>query len=382
MITKLLNTPEDEYHDFKQKWHSDNSELVRDILNFVNTIHHEDCYIIFGVSDNGDIIGLEEDSNRKNTETLSDLLHKLYLSTNTQISVKVESISIKNKEIDILTIFNTDLVPVYLTRDYKPKGGKGLSSGLIYSRTGAINTPRNESTSFEIINSLFKKHNKLDTSIQEQYKKVLTNVKNWSYIENEEGSFFIYNINPDFYMRFYKDSQNRYQVEAYSLSQIDYKIGWYMLELRYRNLIIDERLLNFLDGGRALVPSPNLSSISIDLQDASYYYLYKNSLDYLLLEFLSTVFPVNDRYSIRKFKESIVILDNEEEKDELHSKLNSIMTSNQIEDYILPSDDEIEKWHKRLIRKFPKISVDEVNYMLKQTKTTQLLNDINLGITF
>lgn len=53
MITKLLNTPEDEYHDFKQKWHSDNSELVRDILNFVNTIHHEDCYIIFGVSDNG-----------------------------------------------------------------------------------------------------------------------------------------------------------------------------------------------------------------------------------------------------------------------------------------------------------------------------------------
>ena len=354
MITKLLNTPEDEYHDFKQKWHSDNSELVRDILNFVNTIHHEDCYIIFGVSDNGDIIGLEEDSNRKNTETLSDLLHKLYLSTNTQISVKVESISIKNKEIDILTIFNTDLVPVYLTRDYKPKGGKGLSSGLIYSRTGAINTPRNESTSFEIINSLFKKHNKLDTSIQEQYKKVLTNVKNWSYIENEEGSFFIYNINPDFYMRFYKDSQNRYQVEAYSLSQIDYKIGWYMLELRYRNLIIDERLLNFLDGGRALVPSPNLSSISIDLQDASYYYLYKNSLDYLLLEFLSTVFPVNDRYSIRKFKESIVILDNEEEKDELHSKLNSIMTSNQIEDYILPSDDEIEKWHKRLIRKFQK----------------------------
>ncbi|MGV3322538.1 hypothetical protein [Streptococcus hyovaginalis] len=183
-------------------------------------------------------------------------------------------------------------------------------------------------------------------------------------------------------MRFYKDSQNRYQVEAYSLSQMDYKIGWYMLELRYRNLIIDERLLNFLDGGRALVPSPNLSSISIDLQGASYYYLYKNSLDYLLLEFLSTVFPVNDRYSIQKFKESIVILENEEEKDELHSKLNSIMTSNQIEEYISPSDDEIEKWHKHLIRKSPKTSVNEVDYMLKQTKATQLFNDINLGITF
>ncbi|HHK7332510.1 TPA: ATP-binding protein, partial [Streptococcus pneumoniae] len=43
-IHLLLNTPEDEFHDFKQKWHHSKTELVRDILNFVNTSHHEDCY--------------------------------------------------------------------------------------------------------------------------------------------------------------------------------------------------------------------------------------------------------------------------------------------------------------------------------------------------
>ncbi|HHK7835591.1 TPA: RNA-binding domain-containing protein, partial [Streptococcus pneumoniae] len=48
-IHLLLNTPEDEFHDFKQKWHHSKTELVRDILNFVNTSHHEDCYIIFGI---------------------------------------------------------------------------------------------------------------------------------------------------------------------------------------------------------------------------------------------------------------------------------------------------------------------------------------------
>lgn len=58
-IHLLLNTPEDEFHDFKQKWHHSKTELVRDILNFVNTSHHEDCYIIFGIDNiTLDIIGV------------------------------------------------------------------------------------------------------------------------------------------------------------------------------------------------------------------------------------------------------------------------------------------------------------------------------------
>lgn len=380
IVEKLLRNQEDEYHDFKQRWHSDNAELIRDILNFVNTIHHENCYLIFGVSDERKIVGLDGDTNRKTTETLSDLLHKLYLSTNTQISIKVETVNISDKEIDILTIFNTDFVPVYLTRDYKPKGSKGLPSGLIYSRNGAINTPRNESASFEVINSLFKKHHKLDVSIQERYKKVLTDAENWSYVKNEEGSFFIYNLNPDFYMKFYEDTQDRSQVEAYSLSQINYKISWYMLELRYRNLTIEERLLNFLDGGQALVPSPKLSSIEVGFMEASYYYLYRNSLDYLLLDFLSVAFPVNDRYSLQNFKKSIVIVEHSEEEDRLQAQLHSKMTRNQIEKAISSSDDEIDKMYSHIKHRLPKIDLYETSHILMQKKTTQLLNNIHLGI--
>ena len=82
-IDLLLNTPEDEFHDFKQNWHHSKSELVRDILNFVNTSHHEDCYIIFGIDNiTLDIIGVNNDDNRRNEEDLTDLLHKLFISTN------------------------------------------------------------------------------------------------------------------------------------------------------------------------------------------------------------------------------------------------------------------------------------------------------------
>ena len=37
-IHLLLNTPEDEFHDFKQKWHHSKTELVRDILHHIMKI--------------------------------------------------------------------------------------------------------------------------------------------------------------------------------------------------------------------------------------------------------------------------------------------------------------------------------------------------------
>ena len=33
-VLDYLKLPEDEYHDFKQRWYNDNLELVHDILNF------------------------------------------------------------------------------------------------------------------------------------------------------------------------------------------------------------------------------------------------------------------------------------------------------------------------------------------------------------
>ncbi|MCR8967311.1 ATP-binding protein [Streptococcus zalophi] len=374
-IKTFLNSTEDEFHDFKQQWHRDNSELVRDILNFVNTVHHEDCYIIFGVTDNFEIVGVQEDENRKNTETLSDLLHKLYLSTNSQIKIKVETQTIDDKEIDILTIFNSDFVPVYLTKDYKPKGSKGLNAGLIYARNSAINTPRNESASFDVLNALFRKHNKLDVSIQVQYNKVLTDYNYWSYIENEEGSFFIYNLNPDFYMRLSQDTQSRYKVEAYSMSQVDFRISWYRLELRYRSLIIDERLLNFIDGARALVPSPHLSSLGTAIQGVSYYYFYKDSLDYILLGFLNKVYPISDLYAVNEFKNSIIIYDTKDDKNRTHTRILNKISESQIREIINYTDEEFESMYNHIITRFPGFSTGEIGYLLKQQKTTQLIKD-------
>jgi predicted HTH transcriptional regulator len=70
-IIKLINKKaEGDYWDYKQEWHSDNERLLLDILCFANTVHKKDCYLIIGVADNGDIIGLNKNSpNRKNQVT-------------------------------------------------------------------------------------------------------------------------------------------------------------------------------------------------------------------------------------------------------------------------------------------------------------------------
>ena len=148
-------------------------------MNFVNTSHHEDCYIIFGIDNiTLDIIGVNNDDNRRNEEDLTDLLHKLFISTNNQIKISIQTETIDNKEIDILIIHDTDKVPIFLTKDYKPKKDTALPKGLIYARNGSINTPKDSSAPFELINKLFQKFNHTDLNIKEQYFHVLKDYKN------------------------------------------------------------------------------------------------------------------------------------------------------------------------------------------------------------
>ncbi|MED3089731.1 AlbA family DNA-binding domain-containing protein [Bacillus toyonensis] len=150
----ILSKSEGDYWDFKQEWHKDNERLLHDILCFVNTVHDRDCYIIIGVSDNGEIIGINEDNRRKQADILDWLSNTVFAGDNTP-EVKVDTIEIEGKEIDILTIFNSYNVPYYL----KSKSNKyrNIKEGYIYTRVGDKNTPINQNASIQQIEMLWKK---------------------------------------------------------------------------------------------------------------------------------------------------------------------------------------------------------------------------------
>ncbi|MEM5592817.1 ATP-binding protein [Niallia circulans] len=66
VVTELVNRKfEGDYWDYKQEWHKHNEKLIHDILCLANTTHDRDCYLIIGVSDSGEIVGLENSKNKQ-----------------------------------------------------------------------------------------------------------------------------------------------------------------------------------------------------------------------------------------------------------------------------------------------------------------------------
>ncbi|HEN3172181.1 TPA: ATP-binding protein [Streptococcus agalactiae] len=370
----LLNTPEDEFHDFKQKWHHSKSELVRDILNFVNTSHHEDCYIIFGIDNiTLDIIGVNNDDNRRNEEDLTDLLHKLFISTNNQIKISIQTETIDNKEIDILIIHDTDKVPVFLTKDYKPKKDTALPKGLIYARNGSINTPKDSSAPFELINKLFQKFNHTDLNIKEQYFHVLKDYKNWFFIENEDGRFFIYNPNPDFYIKLTDDDSNRFETMPYSLNQYQTNVDWQLVQLRYQHLTIIDFMALYLDQGNCLVPSPDLESFECGYSDTIYYHcLYKNTLKYQLLKVFSSISGL-EKYPLDRFKNNIVIYDDKIELENTHNLIKSKFSTEEIMKQLAVSKKDLNLYYKKAKQKNPDYNSQENEKNLTELNLIKLL---------
>ena len=104
---------ENEWLDYKREWHRNKVELVKDILSFANTAHNKDCYLVFGVVDKTfEVVGTSGDSNRKNTQQVTDLLVHQPLSGDAP-KIRVETFFIDDKEVDVLyltKIKNSDII--------------------------------------------------------------------------------------------------------------------------------------------------------------------------------------------------------------------------------------------------------------------------------
>ena len=196
---------------------------------------------------------------------------------------------------------------------------------------------------------MFQKFNHTDLNIKEQYFHVLKDYKNWFFIENEDGRFFIYNPNPDFYIKLTDDDANRFKTMPYSLNQYQTNIDWQLVQLRYRHLTIDECMAIYLDQGNCLVPSPDLESFKIDSHENIYYHcLYKNTLKYQLLKVFSSI-PGLEKYPLTRFKNSIVIYDTKLELKKTHNLINSKFSSKDIVNQLEVTEKDFDFYYKQSI---------------------------------
>lgn len=321
-VKSLISRPESKRHDFKQEWYSkhDKSELVKDIFSFVNTIHRKDCYLIIGVNDQQEVVGVEKDPNRKNQQNMIDFMRNLPIANEAIPKIYVQTISINAHKIDIIIIPNTKNVPVYLSAKYPSKGSSAnIYPGQIFSREGDVNTSIDRTTHFYQAQALWEKRFRLDVPIQEQYKYILQDIKNWSYISEEKNNGFLYNLNPDFFIKIEEiDDINMNRVEAFSLDLIKVRIRWNNLKLRYRNITIKSLLIVYLDEARHAIVAPDSGVISTkSFRDGMLYpVMLENSFQYLVDNMINEVSNsftnhFDDRYSL--VRNNIVIYKNKEE---------------------------------------------------------------------
>lgn len=358
--THIINSKieENEWLDYKQEWHQNKIELVRDILSFANTVHSRDCYLIFGVVDKTiEVIGTRGDSNKKNTQQVADLLAHQQLSGDPP-KIKVETFEINGKEVDVLTVFNYLNVPLFLysKRSYQ---GKEIQPGQVFTRVSDTNTPTNETASDSVLEMLFKKRFRLDQTIYERYRYVMEQLDDWTYVDEE--SKLLYNFDPNFYIEIKPlDSEE----EASRIHDGDY-YGWLVksgLEWNIRNYnvvtamygqhkILDFSYLFNFDRGRGLIIAPKLGHLGRN-KDCTYHYLVKDSPDWKFMSLFIAAWNNSmseefnsSYYSTPPALDNIVIYESENEREEVEERYGYDTTVEDLEDdfnsNIEPTDCEI-----------------------------------------
>ena len=169
-----------------------------------NSLANRDCYIIIGVEDvTYNVLGVSGEK-RKNQQNVINLLQQRPSWAGGYVpEVYVKTISIEDKEIDIVVIKQSDNTPFYLLEDYK-KEGQPIFKGAIYTRKGDTNTPKTETADLYDTELLWKRRFGLLYNPSQRAKFYLRDLDNWELVESEdiksdeEHTLFYYKLDPDY----------------------------------------------------------------------------------------------------------------------------------------------------------------------------------------
>lgn len=151
-IVDLINSNmESECHDFKQEWCSSgkDGDFLHDILCLANNIGNNDAFLIVGVTDNYEVIGVNE---WKKSNEIYDFLKSKKFAGEHMPEIELKKVYYKYKKIDVLEIKRNNNVPFFLEEKYKDVGTQ------IYTRVGDTNTAKNCSARYQDIEKLWEMH--------------------------------------------------------------------------------------------------------------------------------------------------------------------------------------------------------------------------------
>ena len=346
-VESFINTKkETDEWDFKQEW-SDTQEVVKDIICFSNTIHDKDCYLIYGISNDYEITGMKKE--RKKQSDIHDTIAKIRFSGGVKPEIELETIKIKNIEVDVLIVKNTEKTPIYLEGPYSK-----LRVGYIYSRVGDRNTAYDKNSSLEIIEKLWKKRFELLKAPLDYMLDKLENIDDWEI--NDEGYYNKYK--PDYrIIEIDEETSSIMSTDFYSYSVFNENTQYYTYDFFYKSSLKKYRIV-VLDSGRLSTPIPESEMLNIGKEKIYYRYYVKRSPVWKVKEFLYNKSENLEKKQTKyDFEKVILVFESEEEKEKFElmiaekaREIINLISVNETYDYINTGNEQLTNNYKKQLR--------------------------------
>ncbi len=270
--------------DFKQKFHDEMFDLLHDIICLANVIHDGERYLIFGISDDFDVVGLYAENRSFTQADILDYLRQQPFAENTPPNIKLEFLDYQNQKIAVITIENERVKPYFLTKEIKSRG-KTLRAGSIYSRIKDTNTPKNSCANPRDIKAMWAERFGLDLTATKRFGLILEDTENWNY-NGIHGAF--YALDPDFTIEV-GDTEFEGGQYWWQNAIVEKPIKYNYL-LKFKNTIMHEVPVIHFQNENLCIPFPSIEFVTHpekrDGLNASFYcdlfYYQKGTLQYSL----------------------------------------------------------------------------------------------------
>ncbi|VEP12155.1 conserved hypothetical protein [Hyella patelloides LEGE 07179] len=290
-LEELLNRKESESLDFKQQFHQNNLKLLHDILCLTNAYIEEDRYLVFGVTDDKKIIGVQSDPNRKTNANIQDFIRRKNFNRIPTINLETIPYQFNSIEVDILVIKNRPDKPFFITKDYTDQG-KTIRAGVIYTRLSDTNIPLQESASEEQIELMWRERFGFGLPPLERMKRLLDDFEDWISI-NEDVQIY-HKIFPEFTIRKGKIIKGDFH-ELWTDRFSNPNAHSFEVELRYFETLIHKETFVMCDGGHYQIPLPEIDTSNSD----SKYFIQKDNFAYKIAKIF---YPIDDAIKIANIK--------------------------------------------------------------------------------
>ena len=362
---------EDDWWDFKREHHNDKAALVHDIICMANNRADRDSYIIFGIGDDCEVVGVEKDESRRNQQGITDVLRSVSFAGGTRPRIEMHTLKMGIHDVDVLIVKNSFDVPYYLEKEYKDKTvknekgdhyGKVVRPYHIYTRVVDNNTEINKNADINDIERLWKKRLGILTTPLKQLQRLLSRPYDWE----EEDSVYYNKQFPQFTLKnvFDRDILPEDEIPEeenpamYHFKQIDEGAHYGRISLYHYGTKLYSCQSTELDGYRALIPCPEWEFIHFDENHdigASFRYYLADSLDYELLQFYKQKYDEvtgkEASIAIRKLFDVVMLFLDEMEKNnfkdfvsheyDLYTTRKSEIDTTYIEDERIPKVEQI-----------------------------------------